>query len=64
MSDQASAGIEEEFEQVMSAEEVAARKFQNYGRATWGPWLFGGVMTASLVFMWWLVIYSHGVALH
>jgi len=32
--------------------------------ATWGKWLFRGVIVASLVFMWWLVIYPHGVAPH
>jgi len=27
----------------------------------WGPWLFGLVLLATLVFFWWLVIYDHGV---
>ena len=53
-----------EYEQVMSPDQVASRKYQNYGKATWGPWLFRGVALGALVFMWWLVIYSHGVAPH
>ena len=32
--------------------------------ATWGPKLFYGALVASLVFFWWLLIYSHGVAPH
>ena len=28
---------------------------------TWGPWLFYGVLAAGPIFMWWLVIYDHGV---
>jgi len=32
--------------------------------ATWGKWLFRGVIVVSLIFMWWLVIYPHGVAPH
>jgi hypothetical protein len=29
---------------------------------TWGPILFYGVFIAVLVFIWWMVIYSHGVS--
>lgn len=32
--------------------------------ATWGPWLFRLSMLGTLVFMWWLVIYDHGVLAH
>jgi hypothetical protein len=32
--------------------------------ATWGPWLFRMTMLGTLVFMWWLVIYDHGVLAH
>lgn len=32
--------------------------------ATWGPWLFRMTMVGTLVFMWWLVIYDHGVLAH
>jgi len=32
--------------------------------ATWGPWLFRLTMIGTLIFMWWLVIYDHGVAPH
>ncbi len=32
--------------------------------ATWGPWLFGVTLAATVVFFWWLVIYSHGVTGH
>jgi len=28
----------------------------------WGPKLFLSALLVSLVFFWWLVIYSHGVA--
>ena len=31
---------------------------------TWGPKLFYGALVATLVFFWWLLIYSHGVAPH
>ena len=31
---------------------------------TWGPTVFYGALLASLVFFWWLLIYSHGVAPH
>jgi len=27
----------------------------------WGPRLFVSVLVISLVFFWWLLIYSHGV---
>ncbi len=42
-------------------------KESNYSTAedaTWGKWLFRGVIVLSLVFMWWLVIYPHGVVTH
>lgn len=29
-----------------------------------GPMLFWGVTAAVLIFFWWLLIYSHGVAPH
>jgi len=32
--------------------------------ATWGPWLFRLTMLGTLIFMWWLVIYDHGVLAH
>ncbi len=32
--------------------------------ATWGPWLFRLTMAGTLLFMWWLVIYDHGVLAH
>ena len=32
--------------------------------ATWGPWLFRLSMAGTLIFMWWLVIYDHGVLAH
>lgn len=32
--------------------------------ATWGPKLFTAALVAVVVFFWWLVIYSHGVAPH
>lgn len=31
---------------------------------TWGPWLFRLTMAGTLLFMWWLVIYDHGVLAH
>jgi hypothetical protein len=34
------------------------------GEVTWGPKLFYGALLASLVFFWWLLIYSHGVTPH
>ncbi len=30
-------------------------------QGSWGPWLFRVALVAGLVFMWWLVIYDHGV---
>lgn len=30
----------------------------------WGPKLFLTVLVISLVFFWWLLIYSHGVTPH
>ena len=30
----------------------------------WGPRLFVSVLVISLVFFWWLLIYSHGVTPH
>lgn len=27
----------------------------------WGMWLFRASIVISLIFMWWLVIYDHGV---
>jgi hypothetical protein len=30
--------------------------------STWGPWLFGAVFIAQMIFFWWLLIYNHGVA--
>jgi hypothetical protein len=41
-----------------------SNKYSTVKDATWGKWLFRGVMALSLVFMWWLVIYSHGVEPH
>jgi len=32
--------------------------------ATWGPWLFRLTMVGTLIFIWWLVIYDHGVLAH
>jgi len=32
------------------------------GETKWGPWLFAGTLLVILVFFWWLVIYSGGVA--
>lgn len=29
--------------------------------STWGRWLFIGVLVFTLVFFWWLLLYSHGV---
>ncbi len=46
---------------------MAAREPDNKpanGEATWGPKLFYGALLAALVFFWWLLIYSHGVAPH
>ena len=34
------------------------------GNTTWGPKLFYGALAGSLVFFWWLLIYSHGVTPH
>jgi len=31
---------------------------------TWGPWLFRITLIGTLAFMWWLVIYDHGVVTH
>jgi len=31
-------------------------------QVTWGPKLFVTVMVLALVFFWWLLMYSHGVA--
>ena len=28
---------------------------------SWGPWLLRITLLATLTFMWWLVIYDHGV---
>ncbi len=30
--------------------------------SSWGPKLFYITLAASLVFFWWLLIYSHGVS--
>ncbi len=30
----------------------------------WGPKLFLSVALISLIFLWWLLIYSHGVTPH
>jgi hypothetical protein len=32
--------------------------------ATWGPWLLRITLAGTLLFMWWLVIYDHGVISH
>ena len=32
--------------------------------ATWGPWMFRITLAGTLFFMWWLVIYDHGVIAH
>ncbi len=32
--------------------------------ATWGPWLLKLTLAGTLFFMWWLVIYDHGVIAH
>ncbi|MFK5891601.1 MAG: hypothetical protein QM504_00090 [Pseudomonadota bacterium] len=32
--------------------------------ATWGPWLLRITLLGTLLFMWWLVIYDHGVISH
>lgn len=32
--------------------------------ATWGPWLLRITLAGTLMFMWWLVIYDHGVVSH
>ncbi|MFK5986302.1 MAG: hypothetical protein QM479_12880 [Pseudomonadota bacterium] len=32
--------------------------------ATWGPWLLRITLAGTLFFMWWLVIYDHGVIAH
>ena len=34
-----------------------------FGKA-WGPKLFLTVLFISLIFFWWLLIYSHGVDVH
>ena len=44
--------------------EAAARSLSPLAGSTWGPWLFGAVMVAVLVYFWWLLIYPHGVAPH
>jgi hypothetical protein len=31
---------------------------------TWGPWLLRLTLAGTLIFMWWLVIYDHGVVSH
>jgi len=31
---------------------------------TWGPWVFRITLAGTLIFMWWLVIYDHGVVSH
>lgn len=31
---------------------------------SWGPWLFRLTLAGTLFFMWWLVIYDHGVLAH
>jgi len=33
-------------------------------QSEWGKWLFRITLVASLVFIWWLVIYDHGVVSH
>jgi len=53
-----------EFLETMSPEELEQRKKNDYGTSTWGPWLFWGVALASSIFIWWLVIYDHGVVTH
>lgn len=30
-------------------------------QSQWGKWLFRVTLTLGLIFMWWLVIYDHGV---
>ena len=32
--------------------------------ATWGPWMLRITLAGTLIFMWWLVIYDHGVVSH
>ena len=32
--------------------------------ATWGPWVLRLTLAGTLIFMWWLVIYDHGVVSH
>jgi len=31
---------------------------------SWGAWLFRATVVATLVYSWWLLIYSHGIASH
>ncbi len=31
---------------------------------SWGPWLFRITLLGTLIFMWWLVIYDHGIISH
>ncbi|MDX2507721.1 MAG: hypothetical protein QNL62_25050 [Gammaproteobacteria bacterium] len=31
---------------------------------TWGPWMLRITLAGTLLFMWWLVIYDHGVVSH
>lgn len=28
----------------------------------WGVWLFRATVAATLIYFWWLLIYSHGIA--
>ena len=44
----------------MSSEDQAGG--EEPANTTWGPKLFFGTFLAVLVFFWWLLIYSHGVA--
>jgi len=47
--------------QVESEMDREQAKVDSIGTVTWGPWLFRLVALLSAVFVWWLVIYDHGV---
>ncbi len=38
------------------------KKHSSREETSWGPKLFYSVLIGVLIFFWWMVIYSHGVA--
>jgi len=51
-------------EQKNDSKATESEKPVNTAVSNWGPRLFIAVVVFTLVFFWWLLIYSHGVAPH